>query len=122
MPVDQKKYPKNWKAIVAAVRARSGDTCECRGECGTAECQRQGQCYACQGERHPVTRSKVILTTAHLDHGTHDNRLENLRHMCQRCHLNLDKWQHGANAKATRLAKQATAAHEAGQRSLLEDL
>lgn len=29
MPVDWKRYPKNWPQISAAIRARSGGQCEC---------------------------------------------------------------------------------------------
>lgn len=33
-PENRRRYPKDWKAIVAAVRVRSGGRCECEGECG----------------------------------------------------------------------------------------
>jgi hypothetical protein len=32
----------------------------------------------------------VVLTIAHLNHDTTDNRPENLRAWCQRCHNNYD--------------------------------
>jgi len=108
MPVDWTKYPADWRAIVARVRERSGDRCECRGECGGLECQR-APCLAANKAPHPVTGSRVVLTTAHLDHDTEHNDLENLRHLCQRCHLTLDARQHAQNARKTRIAKREAA-------------
>lgn len=101
MPVDWSRYPANWKAIVAQVRERSGDRCECRGECGRAECYEE-PCKAANGRPHPVTGSRVVLTTAHLDHDAGNGDVLNLRHLCQRCHLYLDRSQHAQNARETR--------------------
>lgn len=109
MPVDMKRYPKNWKAIVARVRKRSGGVCECTGECGT----HKGRCDAENYKPHPITKSKVVLTVAHLGvpksdgspgdkHDKKDVRMKNLKDMCQRCHLIFDLDEHIANAKATR--------------------
>lgn len=112
MPIDYSRYPKNWKTeIVPAIRKRSRNRCECTGECGL----HQGRCTARNGKSHPVTGSKVILTVAHLGFGTgnkHDKmdvRLENLKHMCQRCHLMFDLHDHIQHAKATRRNKLITA-------------
>ena len=49
-------------------------------------------CGARNGEPHPSTGSRVVLTTAHV----HDKRPEaasllNLAALCQRCHLNHDR-------------------------------
>jgi len=33
-PENRARYPKNWPEIVARIRERSGNRCECRGECG----------------------------------------------------------------------------------------
>ena len=109
MPVDMSRYPKHWKKIVAKVAKRSQGFCECAGECGT----HTGKCGAMNYELHPTTHSKVILTTAHLGidypdgragnkHDKQDCRMRNLKHMCQRCHLNFDRDEHVQNAKATR--------------------
>jgi hypothetical protein len=122
MPCDYKKYPPNWRKIVTQVRERSGDKCECRGECG----------YYHDGERCAVPNTawivrdktqknlwrmahipgygatpgfiKAILTTAHLDHDpeNHDVSLSRLRHMCQFCHLNYDKHQHAQTRRRNR--------------------
>mgnify|MGYP000219769528 CR=1 FL=1 len=108
MPVDWSKYPKDWRAIVDQIRERSGDRCECRGECGAPECKK-APCLAAHKAPHPVTSSRVILTTAHLDHDTRNNDPENLRHLCQRCHLTLDAAQHAQNARRTRIARREAA-------------
>ena len=112
MPVDWSRCPPDWKAIVARVAERAGGRCECRGECGTPSCA--GGCGAVQREPHPVTGSRVVLTTAHLDHDTTHNDMSNLRHLCQRCHLRLDSEHHRRNATRTRLRRR----EEAGQMSL----
>jgi hypothetical protein len=57
------------------------------------------------GEPHPVTRSRVVLTTAHLDHTPENCHDSNLKAMCQRCHLSYDLDLHRANAAATRFAR-----------------
>lgn len=113
MPVDMSRYPGNWGTFVAKVRKRSENRCECTGECGT---NHNGRCDAVNYKPHPITGSKVILTTAHLGidypdgrkgnkHDKMDCRLKNLKHMCQRCHLNFDRDEHTANARATRRRK-----------------
>lgn len=116
MPVDWSKYPDNWRDLVAQVRARSGDRCECRGECGTPSCA--SGCGAVNREPHPETGSKVVLTTAHLDHDTTHSDLSNLRHMCQRCHLAYDAQLHATHARQTRVRRL----EDAGQQRLISDL
>ena len=112
MPVDMGRYPKNWKKIVARVAKRAKGNCECSGECG----KHGGRCDAMNHEAHPITGSKVTLTTAHLGidypdgrkgnkHDKLDCRMKNLKHMCNYCHLNFDRDEHIQNAKATRRRK-----------------
>ena len=60
---------------------------------------------------HPETGSRVILTVAHLDHDTTNNARENLRALCQRCHLRYDAQLHAMHAAQTRRRRQV----EAGQ-------
>lgn len=118
MPMDLSRYPANWREISAAIRfERAGGQCECTGECG-AHSQR---CQARHGEPHPLTGTTVILTTAHLGadtgdkHDTMDVRPENLKAMCQRCHLLFDLPDHIAHAAQTRARKRRQAALAAGQ-------
>ena len=98
MPMDRSKYPDNWEEISHYVRfVRAKGRCEV--------------CGAEHGKPHPITGSKVVLTTAHLNHDTTDNRLNNLKAMCQRCHLRYDAREHARHAAQTRYRKIA----EAGQ-------
>lgn len=98
-PENRKRYPANWKEIVAQVRERSGNRCE--GSPMFPECR------AVNGEPHPVTGSRAVLTPAHLDHVPENCALENLRHWCQRCHLVYDAKHHAETAAQTRRARKA---------------
>lgn len=102
-PENKGRYPQNWKEIVAKVRERSDDCCE--------------WCGARNGEPHPVTGSKVVLTTAHLDHTPENCDLSNLAHLCQRDHLRYDREIHVRNMRRTRSRRR-----EAGQGDLFEEV
>jgi hypothetical protein len=52
MPFIAERYPSNWKEISLAIRQRAGGRCE--------------WCGAENYQPHPITKSKVILTVAHL--------------------------------------------------------
>lgn len=90
-------YPTDWKAISLRVRERAGFVCE-----GSPQ---YPDCRAINGEPHPVTGSRVVLTVAHLNHDESDCRDENLKAWCQRCHLTYDAKHHAANAARARRAK-----------------
>lgn len=47
----------------------------------------------------------IVLTIAHLNHDPTDNRDENLRALCQWCHLDHDRRFHLGNARRTRARK-----------------
>lgn len=118
MPVDRSRYPDDWEEISHRIRfVRAGGRCE--GSPAYPDCRAQ------HGEPHPVTGSLVVLTTAHLGankpdgsagdkHDKLDCREENLKAMCQRCHLTFDIKEHAANAARTRRRKRI----EAGQMEL----
>lgn len=99
-PENRARYPKDWKVTVEKVRVRSGDCCE--GSPAFPDCR------APNGAPHPVTGSRVVLTTGHLDHVPENCDLGNLRHWCQRCHLAYDAEHHKQTAYATRKAKANT--------------
>jgi 5-methylcytosine-specific restriction endonuclease McrA len=91
MPIrseNKARYPKDWSAISLRIRQeRAANRCECEGECGDEHC---GRCPALNGEPHPLTLSRVVLTVAHLDHQPENCADDNLKAMCQRCHNRYD--------------------------------
>lgn len=113
-PENRARYPKNWRQISDEIRfERAGGQCECDGRCGSGCCE----IYALG--RSPLTRcplrhgkesrtgATVVLTVAHLDHIPENCDPENLRAMCQACHLNYDRAHHAETARATRAAALA---------------
>jgi len=99
-------YPPDWKAISRRIRERSGGQCECEGECGLHRTH-PGPRRCQERDREPARWAKgiVVLTVAHLNHKPDDCRDENLKAMCNRCHLRYDVPHHKRNAFKTRRAK-----------------
>jgi heterodisulfide reductase subunit B len=92
MPIDYKEYHPKWKLISKLIRFnRAQNQCE--------------WCGAINGQPHPVTNSKVVLTVAHVDQDKNNNRFNNLAALCQRCHLGHDAKQHAFNRKYGRKTK-----------------
>lgn len=89
MPIKKEnrhKYPPNWPAISRHIRfVRAKNRCEV--------------CGAQNYKPHPVTGSKVILTTAHLDHNPANCEESNLKAMCQKCHNTYDREHRQATRK-----------------------
>jgi hypothetical protein len=52
--------------------------------------------------------TRVVLAAAHLDHDPANNRLRNLRGLCQRCHLTHDRPHHLAQRRITYLLRRAS--------------
>lgn len=125
-PENKSRYPKNWKEISKRIRfERAGNKCEqcnapngeliVRGtgsDAGTymlwggeihddqdGEFYRigKGSEYNCAGKF-----TRVVLTVAHLDHQPENNAEENLKALCQKCHLAHDREQHKATRAKTR--------------------
>ena len=110
MPIDYKKYPKNWKSEIRPnILKRAGNKCEF---CGLSNGQTvyrarvnghmewfetKDELYASGISKtladfwveRPV---KVVLTIAHLDHDecNHDVKPDRLAALCQLCHLRYD--------------------------------
>lgn len=100
-PENKARYPKDWKAISERIRfKRAHGFCECAGECGYPH--PKGTCDARHHHLHPITGSWVVLTVAHLDHTPENCAEENLKAMCQRCHLAYDAKHHAANRNRRR--------------------
>jgi hypothetical protein len=85
MPMKRELYPPHWELISRRIiKGRAQDQCEWI-ENGT-------RCGAINGQPHPITGSKVVLTTAHLENeNPMDCRYENLMAMCQKHHLAYDR-------------------------------
>jgi 5-methylcytosine-specific restriction endonuclease McrA len=76
-PENKARYPAEWPLISLTVRALAGFEC--------------AWCDARQGEPHPITGSRVVLTVAHLDHQPENCAdPENMKALCQRCHNRYD--------------------------------
>lgn len=114
MPIKREnlaRYPKDWHAIRGRILARAGRRCECLGECGL---DHGGRCPERDRTKARQARGLIVLTVAHLDHTPENNAPDNLRAMCQRCHLRYDATHHAANAGRTRDRKR-------GQKRLFDD-
>lgn len=58
------------------------------------------------GDATRVRQTRIILAAAHLDHNPGNNRLRNLRSLCQRCHLIHDRPHHLAQRRITYLQRR----------------
>lgn len=116
MPVDYKKYPKNWKSeIRPRILKRANNCCEF---CGlenyiTGYRDKEGKFYESMEIMNTLDNTgydyfehelahipedkgpiKIVLTIAHLDHDIKNNSDDNLKALCPKCHLNHDKYLH----------------------------
>lgn len=114
-PENKNRYPKNWKSeIVPRIRARSGNRCECTGQCGVKHdvgdfslpprcgvangdigIRKDGEWHSMPWERvgsfvESYRVVTIVLTVMHLDHTPENCADENLLHACQRCHNRYD--------------------------------
>lgn len=100
MPIDYKKYPKNWTELRAAVLERAKNKCEFCGvqnySFGVRHTDGSFREYSAMevetGFEDGDKVIQIVLTVAHLDHDeeNHDVKLERLAALCQRCHLRYD--------------------------------
>lgn len=111
-------YGREWRTVTRPrILARAGDKCEQCGVPNHTEVLRVGGWWLEplrserveqrwrdeRGARHqnaiaaphgPARVIRVILTVAHLNHVAGDDRDENLKALCQWCHLNYDLGHH----------------------------
>jgi len=93
-PENRDRYPRDW-----ALRSRFVRFVRARGRCEW--------CSAAHGEPHPITGSKVVLTTAHVfDDRPEASSLLNLAALCQRCHNRHDAKARRAGTRERREAGQ----------------
>lgn len=103
-PENKARYPANWKEISHDIRfKRACGRCECKGICGRGT--HRGRCPNRHGHAAYGTGSKVVLTTAHLNHIPEDCEDGNLMAMCQGCHLHYDRDHHAETRRKNKLAK-----------------
>ena len=87
-PENRARYPADW-----ALRSRFVRLVRAKGRCEW--------CGAQNGQPHPVTGSRVVLTAAHVhDHRPEAASLLNLAALCQRCHNRHDAKRRAANRRA----------------------
>ncbi|HTR16169.1 MAG TPA: hypothetical protein VMI52_03950 [Acetobacteraceae bacterium] len=108
------RYPTNWPEISRLVRfSRAGGVCQGCGRPHRAliRCLPDGRWFdpvqstwrdrRGRRARWPdleeaikIRTTRVVLAAAHLDHDPGNNKLRNLRSMCQRCHMLHDRAYH----------------------------
>jgi hypothetical protein len=97
-PENKERYPPNWAELSFGIKdSRAKWRCECEGECGRGT--HEGRCPNEHGKSAYGTGSKVVLTTAHLDHTPENCDAGNLRALCQGCHLHYDRGHHAASRR-----------------------
>ena len=128
-------YPIDWRELSAIVRfTRAGGRCEhcgrphgqviehlgdgrwwdaarrcwrdARGRRTRGEAARQLRLEALAGPA-PVTTTRVVLASAHLDHDPGNNHPRNLAALCQRCHLAHDRAEHRRRRWTTLFRRRA---------------
>ena len=112
-PENRARYPRNWKAIRAAILDRARHRCEqCGIPDGVYRNRNTGQwtddhglveTWSMDGDR----TARIVLTIAHLDHTPENCDPANLRALCQRCHLAYDATHHAQTAYQTRRRHKA---------------
>jgi hypothetical protein len=130
-PENKARYPSNWKEIRTRILKRAGDCCEqCRvangdmivrgidKDAGTFQrFEGDGEVYAaddgrllgrCKASEYCGNRwTRIVLTIAHLDHVPEHCDDDNLKALCQRCHLAYDAEHHAETARQTRRSRLA---------------
>jgi 5-methylcytosine-specific restriction endonuclease McrA len=142
-PENRSRYPANWKEIRAVILTRAGNCCEqCKVPNGTRVARGAGRFVdtfmtddaevycADTGESLGRVRMSdyevknmvdIVLTIAHLDHTPENCDPDNLRALCQRCHLRYDAAHHAETARNTRRERLAVADLFAGDQQARED-
>ena len=89
MPIDNRKYPDNWKKIALSVKESANWRCSCCGK----------RCYKPGEIPEDLTRSQWsanILQVHHRNHDPSENESWNLQCVCATCHLNLHRSKYSA--------------------------
>lgn len=104
MPCDYKQYPKDWKNIVARLKIMRGDRCELcfasNGMVVTRDLSTPWIYPWYRARSFDKKKTRIVITTHHIDSDKKNNSDGNLILLCQRCHLRLDRAKHRAKRKA----------------------
>lgn len=109
-------YGQAWRTVTRPrILARAGDRCEACGAPNHRKVVRLAASWSLLGERtwfHPDGLKpwrvvRIVLTIAHLNHVAGDDRDENLKALCQWCHLHYDR-DHHAETRAIRKDRART--------------
>ena len=114
-PENKGRYPANWKEIRRSVLERAQNMCEF---CGAENHSIVIRSWEDRHGRIVGKESKIVLTVAHLDHTPENCDLDNLRALCQKCHLAYDRESNLEEARKTRLAAKLAARKDDSQLSL----
>ena len=110
MPIRQelrRLYPSHWSELSRRVRfERAGGVCQTERKTWRNGRGRSGRWPDLEQAIH-IRSTRVVLAAAHLDHDPSNNRLSNLRSLCQRCHLIHDRPYHLAQRRITYLLRRA---------------
>lgn len=106
-PENRSRYGTDWPEFSRHIRfERAESRCECEGECGMpGHVNIGGRCENRHNKPSIYTGSKVILTVAHLNHVPEQRGADEVKAMCQGCHL----WYDRAHHAATKRGHQITA-------------
>ena len=128
MPIDYRKYPPDWKTRIRPdILRRANNRCEmCGAENGSYVMRPRIVTWRGNGlldkRRGCVLMTfwpvRIVLTIAHMDHDVTNNDYSNLKALCQKCHLDLDRDQHRTNAAKTRTIKKKDKEQKNGQKFL----
>lgn len=102
-PENRARYGDDWPAFSEAIRfKRAEGRCECEAECGMpGHVSVGGRCDNQHGKPSVYTGSTVVLTVAHLNHIPEQRGDDEVKAMCQGCHLWYDR-QHHAESRRSR--------------------
>ncbi len=92
MPIKRELYPGNWNEISLRIRqVRAQSQCECTGECGLHD---DCRCEEVNRTQAKHAKGKVVLNDAQLTQIQSVCRDEDLKVLCQSCHLSYVRCAH----------------------------
>ena len=115
MPIDYTKYSPEWFTVIRpSILKRANYACENCGVTNGArgyrdemkkfiECDEFMETWATKAGKKVF---RIVLTIAHLNHDVNDNSEENLKALCQKCHLDHDRPMHIISRKINAAKKR----------------